>query len=101
MHTPGPWVAVVNEDPDDEQSYVCAGETVISSAGAYLGTTQDNANMILISAAPDLLAACEAALNDIMETWGATISGSRTVLVDASTVERLKAAIAKANGGAP
>ena len=62
-HTPGPWWPkpqddqVIYETPDRE------GWTVVAEAG-YTRTTEEErfANLLLIAAAPDLLAACEAAL---------------------------------------
>lgn len=51
-------------------------------------------------AAPDLLAACERAVDDIMETWAANGDRNGVSSVDAATVDTLRAAIAKAKGGA-
>lgn len=59
-HTPGPWVANVQRVccSDDRDPIICEAIYRMSRDGA--GETA--ANLALISAAPDLLAACEALL---------------------------------------
>ena len=97
-HTPGPW--------EIEYDYaICMGDQVVSRAIAPdTATTEEaNANSVLIAAAPDLLAACEAAANelaaplsvgDVRARPAAEQLRHRMNLVRAS----LRAAIARAKG---
>lgn len=100
-HTPGPWT-FVNENPE-ESAYVMEDKGVIGiailMACGEFPKNIDDANVRLASAAPDLLAACKAALRDneigrpdMPDGWG-----ERTKLY-IDTADALKAAIAKARG---
>jgi len=86
-HTPGPWCI----SSDDEGAYVVdeLGITLVATAphneGAS-GRAEADANARLISAAPELLAACEAALRELPH--------------EKDVRSQLILAIAKAKGGA-
>ena len=91
MHSPSPW----HVDPDDRPQmewnnhiYSADGLAVCFMAHSNGRNRQrDEANAALISAAPELLMACEAALNDRMyKEWPAV-------------ADLLKAAIKKARCG--
>ena len=83
-HTPGPWKYGALVD-DSNHYYIKAGVYWIAEICG--GTGQDTENAHLIAAAPDLLAACEAALAGLEET-----------IHMRQQREQLKAAIAKARG---
>lgn len=80
-HPPGPWPLKVL--PGDSYKL-----TLITAQGNHYATTFDPSAAHLIAAAPDLLEAARAGLDTLValgkENWGA--------------VERLRAAIAKADG---
>lgn len=88
-HTPGPWIIV-----DTQRGDAIVNALIDDESGAAMydpivdGGIDTEANAQLIAAAPDLLAACEAA-----ESWfsGSALSAQEQVLV-----EQLRAAIAKA-----
>lgn len=89
-HTPGPWVVGANSQCG---IYVDSATTGATVAEAYPDGNQDfEANASLIAATPDLLAACEAAL-DRLEA-----AHARSPLEPGLWTVRgnLKAAIAKA-----
>jgi hypothetical protein len=115
-HTPGPWVASardwtgqevdnriyihgdesveVNADEDDDSfgSVTTVGVAVCVVPVAEHGEAGAQANARLIVAAPDLLAACEAALSTLdAGTW---LTGGM------SPAHAMRAAVAKAKGGA-
>lgn len=82
-HTPGPWKFYddSNDGKTNRIEIVAIGKTV---ARIYHSVpAEDLPNARLIAAAPDLLEACKAALSD-----------------DQPYIEKCKAAIAKATGGA-
>jgi hypothetical protein len=90
QHTPGPWTIKANNRVDDLEIRADDGSRLI--ANVY---PQPDNNAFLISAAPDLLAACEAA-------W--SILSAHGLLDDCNTGYNwpvgcmLDAAIAKAQG---
>lgn len=91
--TPGPW-KVTGEDPFYEfQPPILRGWT--NCVGDELVTCDNPADMRLILAAPQLLAACEAALADSVDHWGEgwSLDSPAGVLH-----EQLRAAIAAAKG---
>lgn len=85
LHTPGPW-SINDQNPDDEEIEAPSGPVAIA-----LGREAE-ANARLIAAAPDLLAALEECLlnSDIHGKYGPP----------ARSLEKARAAIAKAKGGA-
>jgi hypothetical protein len=94
-HTPGPWRATpysVFSTRQDRRT-----ETIVARCRLSVARTAEGlANAHLIAAAPDLLAACEEALEMaeyLSATWG-TSHGDNY----AEMAERLRAAIAKARG---
>jgi hypothetical protein len=83
-HTPGPWTIA-----DDRSGYVFgSGETVLACARGY-----SNADVHLIAAAPDLLAALRRMINDFASyadeedpdqtSFGATIRAARAAIAKA------------------
>lgn len=92
-HCPGPWRVVARKNARGQELTPCvvAPRTYTSRPGPVAVLTaishaETNANARLIAAAPDLLTACEAALNDRMyKDWP-------------GIADLLKAAIAKAKG---
>ena len=99
-HTPGPWVAcdpelwrddpvVVYTDPGDDGNTVEVCEVYSDPASL----AERDANIRLIAAAPDLLAACE----DLLRRFGFTDWQS---VHDAAVIESARAAVAKAKGDA-
>ena len=104
-HTPGPWTATKtrNNDGDLAINYTDADGDTTPIAWARLirrdvkrgqawnaADDERGANARLIAAAPDLLAACKAALDSISDT-----SGDWRASIEAVTPD-LRAAIAKA-----
>lgn len=90
-HTPGPWsfstlacdaIIASIETTDEHTRKYYGGELIAESVGA------DNKNVIV--AAPDLLAVCEDVLMSLQLSWGHD--------VPAGLVERIRAAVARANG---
>ncbi len=92
-HTPGPWKSVPTAahthwaDIVDERGYVVAQSQNLYGSEVAIDTAR------LIAAAPDLLAACKALL---AAYDAAEAAGHGTILKDTA-----RAAIAKAEGGAP
>ena len=91
-HTEGPWrregtaiysasCVIARTDEGGDYDYL--------EGGGAAQEAEDNANAVLIAAAPDLLAACEAA-------WSEYLNGKRTK----GTHEMLSRAIQKARGTA-
>lgn len=103
-HTPGPWSIVGHAFPglnrEDRPLIDACGDTLGVVRGSGVVASIRDANARLISAAPDLLAACEELLDGI-ERWDEAMSK----LVDVSKLpkwagkDRARAAIAKAKGG--
>ena len=99
--TPGPWIirkeakapnAVVIHTPSEEIVATAWNLMLPNGASPF---TDNEANARMISAAPDLLAACERALGRIefMQT-----GDSVAQIANAPMVRQLRAAIAKARG---
>lgn len=92
QHTPGPWRSYDDSaSPMHKHTVVAFGRTVAHLYCVKGCEAEDRANSHLIAAAPDMLAACEAALNYIANTegeWGITLDSA----------DKLRAAIAKAKG---
>jgi hypothetical protein len=95
-HTPGPWHRNIRKDGKYPTVYAGRNKHVASASAIYddkgqFDGAEVEANIDLIAAAPDLLAACEAALsllNNIGKgNWAQTPAG-----------DALRAAIAKAKG---
>ena len=103
--TPGPWTAVQGQGAHHRDVYIRAGERVegdwpavarcCSSRVGSFATVQANGH--LIAAAPDLLAACKAALQELATIDHACSLG---MMETNPAVKQLRAAIAKAEGGA-
>lgn len=104
-HTPGPWVLEVDEDEGvirlrmgtalDEDAFAWDAPHLIElefDPTARKTWEEAIANMRLMSAAPDLLAAAEAALNHLERLE------LRGILVSEAVIEALSYAIAKARG---
>jgi hypothetical protein len=102
-HTPGPWTAsemgvISDKITSHGNFYVCG---VINA-----DNEEDKANMKLIAAAPDLLAALQRLLqaadeySDHMTRFGRGASGMGALADSASPSGQARAAIAKAKGGA-
>jgi len=95
-HTPGPWetgamITRVEVWPEGWNAPFC-----VADCGRNTGPEEERcANAALISAAPDLLAACEVAF-DLTDKWKRTEHGADFFEVD----RVLRAAIAKARGEA-
>lgn len=92
MHTPGPWVAVFeNEEPEPA---VMAGKYYVAVACLGVDSGSSEANARLISAAPVLLEALETAVRLYESYW--LIAGNGVVCGE--WVNSARAAIAKAYG---
>lgn len=96
-HTPGPWREGVTTDPCELPMIVGADSKPVCAFGdatpydQSAGSAPNDADMALILAAPDLLAACEALLGEHEKfcTHGAL-----------PAADKARDAIAKAKGGA-
>lgn len=92
-HTPGPWECYADLPSTDPSWHIVtsAGRTrVVANVHIEPGNATDEANASLISAAPDLLAACKACLDNC---------GCQEDNDPCANCARLEAAIAKAEGG--
>lgn len=90
-HTPGPWRVEC-----DGTSVCMAGQVCITDPGPDRATRAElKANAALIAAAPDLLAACRAALAEKSRAYQDTFDSR---MDNDPTVRTLRAAIAKAEG---
>ncbi len=70
-HTPGPWRVFgydIGTSPDETLAVVCA-----------MDDNTDDANACLIAAAPDLLAACQAVLDEFPATDGRRIESVKAI----------------------
>lgn len=96
LYTPGPWSA---GDPDEFETFIWSADKYIGSvSGEEMEAGERNGNARLIAAAPDLLAACEAAAaafaradketRPLADNWADLRAAAETALV----------AIAKAKG---
>ena len=105
-HTPGPWIEAAHSThdiricagpPNDRYSVaVVEGRIFRGSPDPKLATSEGLANARLIAAAPDLLAACQAALR----LYGSDAEGANGCASPEELAIDLRAAIAKAGGGA-
>lgn len=101
-HTPGPW-AIREDCVGFDQQIVrwlihdrnASGRGYKPIATVHAGFTRAAADARLIAAAPDLLAACEAA-TALLDEWGETIAGA-----GAEVYDQLRAALARAKGEQP
>lgn len=91
-HTPGPWrVASASEFSNGVN--VCAGKMFVALVSGSTPDETAQADALLISAAPDLLAA--------LESWMEVVDEGRIATYPEETQERMRkgrAAIAKATG---
>lgn len=101
QHTPGPWRAEIHRDGACIKGDEGFGATIANVGPDYINLNDEEelsaegmANACLITAAPELLAACEGVLDRLTD-------GRREI--DASTMaewaDELAAAIAKVRGG--
>lgn len=91
-YTPGPWFA---DRVDGIWDVVTSTGDTIAEAGDLPDPEEVAANMILMAAAPDLMAACEAAMN-----WIDRLGEHAPMIFDgeAAVSDQLYAAIVKARG---
>lgn len=119
-HTPGPWqvrdlglfewhrspfnpwrrLLIHTPKPEGSGPTVLFAKSICELADPSTDTDMQSANARLIAAAPDLLAACRAALSLIESEHCCAISGEPEPEY-AEDVERLRAAIAKATKEQP
>lgn len=85
MHTPGPWLRIQNGDVEDSRGNLIAAVSFQGSDGPINGH--------LIAAAPELLAALEAAME-----LGAYRGDRMPIKAVKPVFDQMKAAIAKAKG---
>lgn len=90
-HTAGPWKW-------DGGGYVDAARECIAGINAIGSPCKSEANARLIAAAPDLLAACEAVVEDGYETCGPNDDWPLSFVCEKKVINQLQAAIAKATG---
>ena len=95
QHTPGPWSLA---NGNDLQIDGPNGEAVAWTE-TCVGIERDRANARLIAAAPDLLAACMAVLDDLEMVPGKVYQGGIEPSVE--TKQMLRDAIRKATGDTP
>jgi hypothetical protein len=119
-HTPGPWA--VREIPKDKHHTFDGFFRVVDATGRHIATVPTNTvyglaegdginNANLIAACPDLLAACEAAIQydegilgraargevDLRESGGGVATGEDLDALYNDWITKARAAIAKAN----
>lgn len=100
-HTPGPWTIRSTDDGKPAESgypdtYAIIGPHEDGEKWVQIPAVCDNEdNAVLIAAAPELLAACKAALIEIEAAWQAegTYFGP-----DRDIDKKIKAAVARAEG---
>lgn len=102
-HTPGPWETHLGRDgrwrvcPIQARTIPAAiCEMLRIENEACYSTAKVRANANLISAAPDLLIA----LRNMVREWCEIVGDESTNSTPANTLEKARAAIAKAEGGA-
>lgn len=101
-HTQGTWI--VQNDGNDNAEYIYCEETTqwicqmnrLVIKVPKLEQERRNANAKLIAAAPDLLAACEAAKTAIYDATHAMHAGHLSREYHDAVIETIEAAIAKA-----
>ncbi len=94
-HSPGPWITQVDEAPFTVEAAIATDPAIceLLPRDAEIFTEEDEANARLIAAAPDLLAACQRTVRLLEPREGVE------ALV-ASTLQQVRAAIAKAEAAA-
>lgn len=98
-HTPGPWVVREPEDGELHEIYAEHGGDLICYP---VFTRNQRANVPLIAAAPDLLAACQTIRNDCQAALdGDDFSGMSDAELFSAFLNVLLPAIAKAEGTPP
>jgi hypothetical protein len=94
-HTPGPWNEVIKALGIQHPIYAKSKQVAAATNNVHgEGAIESKANARLIAAAPELLAACQAALICCDE------NGAMAETYDEDEIEGLRKAIAKAVGGA-
>ncbi len=98
QHTPGPWVVKEWQHLDADGSVAACGSHVVAKRGkhdivisASTIEDEDESDLHLISAAPELLEACQLLVADYEDTNSA---------IGEDWYRKAKAAISKAKGGA-
>jgi hypothetical protein len=87
-HTPGPWAVYLNQDTNQFEVFHDEGRGYGRMLAHIVGERSSfEANARLVAAAPDLLAACEAALD-----WFVSVAA------DGAPATTVRAAIAKVRG---
>lgn len=94
-HTPAPWAFSINHSGD----YQLRGSNGHLVFQVSTGTIPGNSDARLIASAPDLLAALEIVLSSTCGDVGDD-GYDGCIRIEAKALERARAAIAKANGGA-
>jgi hypothetical protein len=94
-HTPGPWATESDGDVGRRTHYVVGGDGLLVRVADVLqeigvSAVERNANKRLMAAAPELLDALEAAANEL---W-------RIPIASTAVLNKARAALAKATGGA-
>ncbi len=92
--TPGPWVVGVNKNTGRPATEVWAHSEALCVASGFGDGPESEANAQLIASAPELLAACEHAL----DTFGG-VRPSEWAVASRAEFDLLTTAIAKARGG--
>jgi hypothetical protein len=110
QHTPGPWYSSSPDFPigilsahrfgegDPEQICFIGGDVMAPES-----SDENEANAALIAAAPELLRACKEAIPEIRCLWHQLTKRptNRIVGETRSILDRIEAAVAKAEGGQP
>ena len=91
-HTRGPFPLVMHKSDSDNVPHL-----VITNQGNHFASTYDPSAARLIAAAPDLLAACKAARESLVEAKE-MLNSCGVALGMGLTFQRLETAIAKAEG---
>lgn len=104
-HTPGPWRVVETNAAGEEEFYILPGGDEPGIAQGHLKCGRriedSRANAHLIAAAPDLLAACKAALGESMVYTGAVYETLLTSGLHTQLRDQLLSAIAKSEENEP
>jgi hypothetical protein len=105
QHTPGPWLAKAERTEDDPypgfpfavRDYL-NDQTVAYVTDNFTDPAWAPGNACLIAAAPDLLAACKAALAELFGVHMVNETLAKRDLPEGNTLPMLRAAIARAEG---
>ncbi len=96
-YTNGPWTAGTNDSCRDIPIFTVLDRKMVGSASwEDTGYSEREANAALMSAAPELLAACQELLD-----WASRIRNVRDAGWPDVAVPLAKSAVAKATGGTP